>query len=60
MGCVVFPNHLYAYPTVLGDLIDVCTFEKAKANVRVAQAICRLRSTVSVGAKLFLIKNCVE
>jgi hypothetical protein len=60
MGCVVFFNHLYACPTVLGDLIDVSAFEQAQANVRVAQAIGRSRPTVAISAKLFFIKNCIE
>ena len=60
MGRVVFLNHLHACPAVLGNLIDVGTFEQAQANVGVAQAIGRSRPTVAVGAKLFFVKNCVE
>jgi hypothetical protein len=55
-----FLDHFHTCPAVLGDLIDVGTFEQAKANVRVAQAIGRSRPAVAVSAKLFFIKNCVE
>jgi hypothetical protein len=50
----------YACPTVLRDLIDVCAFEQAQANVCVAQAIGCSRPTVAVCPELFFIKNCVE
>ena len=60
MGCVVFLNHLHARPTVLGDLIDVGTFEQAQTNIGVAQAIGRSRPTIAVSAKLFFVQNCVE
>ena len=60
MRRIVFLNHLHACPAVLGDLIDVGTFEQAQANVGVAQAIGRSRPAVTVGAKLLFLKNCVE
>ncbi len=60
MGCIVFLNHLHARPAVLGNLIDVGTFQQAQADICVAQAIGRSRPTVAVGAELFFLKNCIE
>ena len=60
MRRIVFLNHLHACPAVLGNLIDVGTFKQAQANVGVAQAIRRSRPSVTVGAKLFFLKDCVE
>ncbi len=60
MRRIVFLNHLHACPAVLGNLIDVGTFKQAQANVGVAQAVRRSRPSVTVGAKLFFLKDCVE
>ena len=43
MGRVILLNHLHACPAVLGNLVDVRTFEQAKANIGMAQAIGRSR-----------------
>jgi hypothetical protein len=37
---VVFLDHLHAGAAVLGDLIDVCAFHQAQADIRMPQAVC--------------------
>ena len=57
---IVFLNHLDAGPAVLGKLIDVGTFKQARTDIVLAQAIGRSRPSVTVGAKLFFLKDRVE
>lgn len=58
MRCIVFLSHFHACPIVVGDLIDVGTFEQAQASVRVA-AIYRPFATYRRGqCEAFLYNSC--
>ena len=60
MGRVIFFDHLYAGPAVLGDLINVCAFKKAQTNVGVAKAVGRARIIVAIKLELRARENPIE
>ena len=60
MRGVEFLDHFDRGPAILGDLVDVCSFEEPETNVSVTKAVSRSRSAIAINSKLLFIKNCVE
>jgi hypothetical protein len=57
VGRIEFLDHLHARATVLGDLVDVGPLHQPKADVGMAQTVCRAHLPVTVGLQALLSKN---
>ena len=59
MRRVVFLNHLDASAAVL-SVVDVSTFHKSQADVRMPQAVRRSRSALAIEAKILFVEDGFE
>ena len=59
MDRIVLLYHFDASPAVLGDLINIRPLHQAKADVGVAQTVCRSQITVTVLLEAKFIENSI-
>lgn len=56
----MFFDHLDAGAAILGNLVDVCSFHQAEANVRVPKAVRRPAVALAIEFQIFFVQDVVK